>query len=220
MNQPENERDADEVFVTQLSEQFGFSPDDQSILRELSALLRRYPLDKNVLNNNSDEQALRKRYQFLKTETERLRAILSSSEYEDLETDLYFAALHENDRAASPEISVIGGSEARKGSGYLADLDYLLSLLLVAAESGSKRFTPSKGRKRNFALENTVRRIAYFWSDTLNRRFALDYHKGSGLTPAHDFVKTIFAKLDPEITENELVTVMRRIVSERNASKA
>lgn len=219
MNQPENERGADVEFVGQLSEQFAFDPKDESILRELTALLRRYPLDKRVLNDNSDERTHRKRYLSLKAETERFRALLSSSEYEDLETDLYYAALHGNDRTTNPDIPVISGSEGRKGSAYLADLDYLLSLLLVAAESGSDRFAPAKGRKRNYALEKTVRRIAYLWSDTLNRRFTLDYHEGSGLTPAHDFVKTIFAKLDPEITENELVTVMRRIVSERNASK-
>lgn len=220
MDQPENERGADLEFVAQLSEQFAFSLDHEPVLRELTALLRRYPLDKRVLNSNSDEKALRKRYQNLAAETERFRALLSSSEFEDLETDLYFAALHENDRDVNPDIPVISGSEGRKGSAYLADLDHLLSLLLIAADSGSERFAPGTGRKRNYSLENTVRRIAYFWSDTLNRRFTLDYHKGSGLTPAHDFVKTIFAKLDPEITENELVTVMRRIVSERNASKA
>ena len=218
MDQPENERGADAEFVTQLSEQFAFDPNER-VFRELTALLRRYPLDKRVISDNSDEHALRKRYLLLKSETERFRALLSSSEYEDLETDLYFAALHENDRAANPDIPVIGGSEGRQGGALLADLDNLLSLLLFAAEMGSERFAPAKGRKRNYALENTVRRIANFWSDTLNRRFTLDYHEGSGLTPAHDFVKTIFAKLDPEITEIELVTVMRRIVSERNASK-
>nr|WP_070960639.1 hypothetical protein [Hyphomonas sp. Mor2] len=219
MDQPESESGADAEFVAQLCKQFAFVPDER-VLRELTALLRRYPLDKRVLNDDSKDQALRKRYQSLKAETERFRALFSSAEYEDLETDLYFAALHENDRDANPDIPVIGGSEGRIGSAYLADLDYLLSLLLVAADMGSERFAPAKGRKRNFALENTVRRIAYFWSDTLNRRFTLDYHEGSGLTPAHNFVKTIFAKLDPEISENELVTVMRRIVSERNSSKA
>ena len=219
MDQAESERGADAEFVAQLSEQFAFDLDER-VLRELTALLRRYPLDKRVLSDDSDEKALRKRYQSLKAETERFRALLLSSEYEDLETDLYFAALHENDRDSNPDIPVIGGSEGRKGGALLADLDHLLSLLLVAAESGSERFAPAKGRKRNYALENTVRRIAYFWSDTLNRRFTLDYHEGSGLTPAHDFVKTIFANLDLEITEKELVTVMRRIVAERNASKA
>ena len=195
MDQPEDARGADVEFVAQLSEQFAFSPDDASILRELMALLRRYPLDKRVLNDNSDEQALRKRYQNLKIETERFRALLFASEYEDLETDLYYAALHERDWTNKPDIPVISGAEGREGSAYIADLDYLLSLLLVAAESGSDRFAPAKGRKRNYSLENTVRRIAYFWSDTLNRRFTLDYHEGSGLTPAHDFVRTIFCEI-------------------------
>lgn len=218
MDQSEN--DSEVEFFEKLRTQFAFDAGDERIMRELSSLFRRYPRDKRVLSDNFDEQALRKRYQNLKIETERFRALLFSSDYEGLETDLYYAALHENDRTTNPDIPEVGGAEGRKGSAYLADLDYLLSLLLVAAESGSDRFAPAKGRKRNYALENTVRRIAYFWSDTLNRRFTLDYHEGSGLTPAHDFVKTIFAKLDPEITENELVTVMRRIVSERNASNA
>ncbi|MCH9751436.1 MAG: hypothetical protein K0U61_04385 [Alphaproteobacteria bacterium] len=199
--------------------QFAFESGDERIIRELRALFRRYPLDKRVLNDNSDEQEFRKRYQTLKLETERFRALLSSSEYEDLESDLSIAALHKNGGAADPDIPVIGGAEGRKGSAYLADLHYLLSLLLVAAESGSERFAPVKGRKRNFALENTVRRIAYIWSDEIKRPFTLDYHQGSGLTPAHEFVKTIFAKLDPEITENDVKTSMRRIVAERNSAE-
>ncbi|MEO0591903.1 MAG: hypothetical protein AAFZ11_15285, partial [Pseudomonadota bacterium] len=72
---------------------------------------------------------------------------------------------------------------------------------------------------RNYALENTVRRIAYIWSDMIKRPFTLDYHQGSGLTPAHEFVKTIFAELDPEITEDDVKTSMRRIVAERNSAK-
>lgn len=214
-----SENDAEVEFFANLSQQFGFDSGDERIMRELRALFRRYPLDKRVLGDNSDEQALRKRYQTLKQETERFRALLSSSEYEDLESDLSIAALHENDRAADPDIPVIGGSEARKGGAYLADLDYLLSLLSVAADLGSERFAPVKGRRRNFALENTVRRIAYLWSDIVDRPFTLDYHQGSGLTPAHEFVETIFAELDPEITEEDVKTSMRRIVAERNSAK-
>ncbi len=217
MDQSENGTEVE--FFVKLSQQFAFDSSDVRIMRELRALFRRYPLDKRVLSDNSDEQALRKRYQSLKQETERFRALLSSSEYEDLESDLSIAALHENDRAADPDIPVIGGFEARKGSAYVADLDHLLSLLLVVAELGSERFAPVKGRKRNFALENTVRRIAYIWSDMIKRSFTLDYHQGSGLTPAHEFVKTFFAELDPEITKTEIITAMRRIVEERNSAK-
>lgn len=216
MNQSEN--GAKEEFFVKLSQQFAFDSGDERITRELRALFRRFPLDKRVLSDNSDEQALRKRYQKLKQKTERFRALLLSSEYEDLESDLSIAALHKNDRATDPDIPVIGGSEGRKGGAYLADLDYLLSLLLVAAEFGSERFAPIKGRKRNYALENTIRRIAYIWSDMIKRPFTLDYHQGSGLTPAHEFVKTIFAKLDPGITETEITTAMRRIVAERSST--
>ncbi|WOR15616.1 hypothetical protein RYZ27_02935 [Hyphomonas sp. FCG-A18] len=210
----------DKHFLEQLADRFEFNSDDENLLIELNALFRRYQLDKRLFNDRSAENRLRANYQKLKLETERFRALLSSSEYEDLETDLYWAAVHNNELEPDTEIPVISGAEAKPGHAYLADLDYLLSLLDLAAETGTNQFAPTKGRKPNIPLKNAVRRIAYVWSNMLERRFTVDYHQGSGLTPAFEFVRVIFEKLDSAITENEIITAMRDVIADRNAASS
>lgn len=210
----------DEHFLEQLADRFEFNSDDESLLLELNALFRRYQLDKPLFNDRSAEDRLRANYQKLKLETERFRALLSSSEYEDLETDLYWAAVHNNELEPDTKIPVISRAEAKPGRAYLADLDYLLSLLDLAAEKGANQFAPTRGRKPNIPLKNAVRRIAYVWSNMLERRFTVDYHQGSGLTPAFEFVRVIFDKIDSKITENEIITAMRDVIADRNAANS
>lgn len=205
------------ALLDELSAQFVFNYADNDVEIELRSLSRRYGVDKRVFNDLAKDQQNRAGYRKLKLETERFRALLDSGDYEDLDSDLYWAALHKNSGEPHDDIPVIGGPKHQQSRAYLADLNYLLSLLESAAELGTTQFAPAKGRKRNYALENAVRRIAYVWSELLERPFTIDYHDGTGLTPAFSFVSVIFEKLDPEISENNIVTAMRTVVSEKSS---
>lgn len=220
MTEPDNRSGALETELLQkLAVQFELNVENEGVILELKALFRRYLFDKRAFSDHSKEDSLRESYRRLKSETERFRTVISSSDYVDLETDLYWAAIHKYEAQSNPDISVISGPGANRGHAYVADLEYLLSLLEFAAETGIERFAPAKGRKPNIALKNAVRRIDYIWSETLERRFSVDYHQGSGVTPAFVFVKTIFETLDSEITEKEIITEMRDVISDRNAAR-
>ena len=91
-----------------------------------------------------------------------------------------------------------------------------MRLLDNAADKGIEDFAPERGRKRNYPVENFVRRAHYIWVKMLGRPFTVDYHKGSGLTPAFDFVYYLLHHLDDNIPENGIVTAMRKVIAENN----
>lgn len=208
-----------ERFVAELSERFQIDLEPSVLIDELKSVARRYALDQRIFSDQTTERYLRANYQKLRAETKRFRALLLASEYEDLETDLYWAAYHKIEPESDTDIPVIDRAKGKPGSHYLAELEHLLALVESATELAITRFSPVKGRKRNYPLENLVRRLAYLWSDMLNRKFSVDYHQGAGLTEAFAFVSFFIAELDTTTTETEteteIVTAMRTVVKER-----
>lgn len=214
-----NSADADtittEQFLADLRARFEIPLETSTLVDELKQIERRYAVDLRVFNDEATERTLRSNYQTLKSETARFRDLLSAPEYEDLEADLYWAARHKIARVSDANIPVIGHAQGKPGSSYLVELENLLALLDTAADLGAARFAPARGRKRKYALENLVRRLAYVWADLLGRQFTVDYHQGSGLTEAFAFVSIVVAEIHSEITETEIITAMRTIIKER-----
>lgn len=204
-----------EQFVADLARRFEFTQHTPSLVDELEQIAQRYAVDLRVFNDEAIERTLRFSYQTLKSETARYRDLLSAPAYEDLETDLYWAARHSNAPVSDASIAVIGHAQGKPGSSYLAELENLFALLDAAADLGIARFAPVKGRKRKYALENLVRRLAYVWTEMLERHFTVDYHQGSGLTEALAFVSLVVAEIDSARTETEIITAMRTIIKER-----
>lgn len=204
-----------EQFLVDLRARFEIAVETSALVDELEPIARRYRVDLRVFSDEATERTLRSNYQTLKSETERFRDMLSAPEYEDLETDLYWAARHKIAPVSDTAIPVIGSAHGKLGSAYLAELEKLLALLDNAADLGIARFAPTKGRKRKYALENLVRRLAYVWADILEWPFTVDYHQGSGLTEAFAFVSLVVAQIDSAITETEIITAMRTIITER-----
>ncbi len=202
-------------FVSALSKRFQIDLDPSVLIDELKSITRRYALDQRIFSSQTSEQTLRTNYQKLKSETKRLRQLLLAPEYEDLETDLYWAAHHKIEPQSDTGIPVVGHAHPKLGSHYLAELENLLALLESAAEIGIERFSPVRGRKRNYVLENLVRRLAHVWSDMLNRKFSVDYHQGAGITEASEFVSFVIAELNTATSETEIITAMRTVIKER-----
>lgn len=204
-----------EQFVAEISTRFEIALETSTLVDELKQIVRRYAVDLRVFNDEATERTVRSNYQTLKSEVERFRALLSAPEYEDLETDIYWAARHKIAPVSDASIPVIGHAQGKPGSSYLVELENLLELLDAAADLGAARFAPVRGRKRKYALETLVRRLAYVWADMLGRQFTVDYHQGSGLTEAFAFVSLVIAEMDSAITEIEIITAMRTIIKER-----
>jgi len=215
-NSADHDKTITQQFVAEVSTRFEITLETSALVDEFESIARRYAVDLRVFNDKATERMLRSNYQTLKSETARFRDLLSAPEYEDLETDLYWAARHKIAPVSDANIPVIGHAQGKPGSSYLVELENLLALLDSAADLGIARFAPIKGRKRKYALENLVRRLAYVWADILERQFTVDYHQGSGLTEAFAFVSSVVAQIDSAMTETEIITAMRTIITERS----
>lgn len=68
------------------------------------------------------------------------------------------------------------------------------------------------GRPGNVGLEKCIDYLWHVWNGKLGRPFTLDYHQGSAMTPAFDFVKD-FLKPVGDFTDAEIMTAMRTIIA-------
>ena len=203
------------AFIETLRKQFDLGAIGSNVRTELQNAAAFYFRDLEIFSNDEIQFEKRKQYKRLKAETIRYRSVLTSDEFEDLESDLCWAALHNNDESKNPDISEIANLQPVSGKAYLLEIERLLGLLEKTADLGIERFAPLRGPKRKYALENLVRRLAYIWSNLLERAFTLDYHKGSGLSDAFRFASAFVAQLDESYTETQIVTAMRTIIAER-----
>ncbi len=205
--------DLPEAFVQELGIRFQFDATRPDLLRELNYIARRYRRDLLLFDKASDLEPERTAHRKLREQIESLRQSLTLPEFEALGSEIYLTlrtAYSEPDKVSRLPIP-----SAAVGDHFLRSLDDFLSLVSVTARNVEQRSAPPKGRKPNFALECLVRNIAYLWADILKRPFTLDYHKGSGVTEAFEFVKAIAGFVDPDIPETKLITATRTIISER-----
>lgn len=96
--------------------------------------------------------------------------------------------------------------------------DLCLSYALKQIQVEEELHRGQKGPKIDQELSGFVVAMKMFWTERLERRFTLDYHKGEGLTPAYNFVRDA---LEPIATVDSatLVTAMRRSIAEARAIK-
>lgn len=202
-----------EGFIRELGIRFQFDAMRPDLAQELNYIARRYRRDVLLFDRSSDLELERTAHRKLREQIESLHQSLSSPKFEALGSEIYLTL-----RTASSEpykISRLPIPSAAVGDHILRSLDDFLDLVSVSARNVEQRSAPPKGRKPNFALECLIRNIAYLWADILKRPFTLDYHKGSGVTEAFAFVKTIASFVDPETADTKLITAMRTLISER-----
>jgi hypothetical protein len=213
----ETEAALSDSVLADIADRLGLESFAEDIRNELRIAGRRYALDQKVFSTyESDLKSVGADYKALKKTVSDFRVFLEQPECSDLASDLYLAALHRNEPAPEADFPEITDFERTRGEPYLLELKRLLSLLEDAADLAVDYSAVSKGRKPDYPLLGLVRRLAYVWTELLKQKFSIDYHKGSGLTPAFQFVSLIVRRVIPDIRETEIVTAMRTIVSELN----
>lgn len=159
---------------------------------ELRVVVRRHALDQKIFGTHEDElKSVGADYKALKQKVSEFRVFLDQPEFIDLASDLYLAALHKNEpipKTGFPEISDLART---RGEPYLLELKRLMSLLEDATDIALEKSAVPKGRKPDYPLLGLIRRLAYVWTELLKQKFSIDYHKGSGLTPAFQFVSLV-----------------------------
>ncbi len=216
-NKQSNTEDAySDEFLRQFGAKFDFDACAEEYAHEIRDIGERYFRDLNIFSDQGDKRKYREEFKRLKKQINNFAEFLTQPEYADIETDMYFAALRLREPAPKTEFPQLTEFQLTRGAPYLAELIRLLNLLDNAADKGIEDFAAERGRKRNYPVENFVRRAHYIWAEMLGRPFTVDYHKGSGLTPAYDFVKYLLHHLDDNIPENGIVTAMRKIIADNN----
>jgi|TARA_R100001198_G_C5199189_1_gene188860 hypothetical protein len=200
-----------------IARQFEFEPFTEHVRNELRVVARRYVLDQKIFGNyESYRKSVGADYKPLNQKVSEFRGLLERPEYVDLASDLYLASLHKNEPAPETDFPEITDFERTRGEPYLLELKRLLSLLEDATDLVLEHSAIPKGRKADNPLLSLVRRLAYVWTELLKQKFTIDYHKGSGLTPAFQFVSLVGQKIIPDVREEQIVTAMRSIVKELN----
>ncbi|MCA8900379.1 MAG: hypothetical protein KDA53_03940 [Hyphomonas sp.] len=214
---PEPESILSDSVLDDIADQLGLEPFAESVRNELRIAARRYFLDQKIFGPYEGElKSVGADYKALKKKVSEFRAFLELPEYSDLSSDLYLAALHRNEAAPQAYFPEITDFERTRGEPYWLELNRLLSLLEDATDIALDNSAVPKGRKPDYPLLGLIRRLAYVWTELLKQKFSIDYHKGSGLTPAFQFVSLVVRRVIPDIRETEIVTAMRTIVSELN----
>ena len=214
---PEPESILSDSVLDDIADQLGIEPVAKDVRDELRIAVRRYASDQKVFGSYEDElKSVGADYKALKKKVSDFRAFLEQPEYSDLSSDLYLAALHKNEPAPETDFPEIMDFQRTRGEPYLLELKRLLSSLEDATDIALGNSAVPKGRKPDYPLVSLVRRLAYVWTELLSQKFSIDYHKGSGLTPAFQFVSLVVRKVVPDLRETEIVTAMRTIVSELN----
>jgi hypothetical protein len=213
----ESESSLSDSALDDIVDRLGVEPFSEGARNELRIAVRRYALDQRVFGAYENElKSVGADYKALKKKVSEIRTFLEQSEYIDLASDLYLAALHRNEPAPETDFPEITDFERKRGVPYLLELKRLLSLLEDAIDLAVDNSAVPKGRKPDYPLLGLVRRLAYVWTELLKQKFSIDYHKGSGLTLAFQFVSLIVQRVIPDVRETEIVTAMRTIVSELN----
>jgi hypothetical protein len=205
-----------DAFLRVLGDRFGFEAFRPDLRQELDYIARRYKRDLGLFDAAEDQKAERLRYGVLREQIETVQQILASPEYADFGSEIYLTL-----RTALPDTQVSGLSQlpvpnGAAGEHILQLLERLLQLSAVTAANVEQRNAPAKGRKPDYALECLVRNIAYLWKDILQRPFRLDYHKGSVLTEAAEFVIAVAGFVAPDVPQTRLIITMRTIIREQN----
>lgn len=204
-------------FLGQLDAKFNFEALAPKITQEIRIIGRRYIADAALDDDDGSMRAKsRKEYRALKKKIVKFAELLARPEYGDISSDIYFAALKTGAEPPKTNFPQLTEFEKTRGAPYLAELMRLLNLLETAANDGIKNSSPPRGRKKNYAIENFIRRAAPIWVEYSGKPFTVDYHKGSGVTQAFEFVKALIHRLDPDIPEKSIVTAMRAIIAENN----
>jgi hypothetical protein len=202
-------------FLAELGAEFKFDALAPKMASEIRVVGWRYLVEQAIDNDDSAmRRQARREFQALKKQIDDFAELLLRPEYADIASDIYFAALRLREPAPKTHFPQLTEFEKTRGAPYLAELVRLLRLLDAAAEDGIKCFSPPKGRKKKYAVENFARRSAYIWKDMLGQPFTIDYHEGAGLTRAFEFVKALLNRIDVSVSDTAIITGMRATIAQ------
>ncbi len=217
VSEPLDGHDFSPEFIVNLGDEFKFDGNSQKIIDEINYIRSGYVIARNADGHEAYSKSARKKYIEINKSIHEFRTVLEKHESQDLASDMYYGALGLNEPKPETEFLELSEFEQTRGKPYYLELLRLLMILEAGVEKTIDNLSPTRGRKRDYAIEAAVRRAADFWVIFLKRRFTVDYHEGSGFTQAFQFVQKLLNEIEP-VPNKKIITAMRSEISNRNKS--
>jgi hypothetical protein len=204
-------------FLAGLAKRFDFPPLAPEAVDEFRSVARHYL----VINGEEPLRARASEYHreamaLLRT-TEKFIEALKQAQEDDIAFEMF--RLARSHRPPTDKFDIADLPEAQlemRNNRHYEHLLGLSRLLAAAAQRQLDQFKLPQGRRKNAGLQWLVDYADIFWTGTLHRKFSIDYHQGSYLSRAYEFVEALVKPLDSSVTETQIITAMRAQVKSRN----
>lgn len=203
-----------EPVLTGLGLQYGFKSDDTQIRHLLGKALS--TLHRHSMGHEARETERANRAHIKKTLDHLERLETSMHKIEDLDGSIF---LDEVLKLYEPTAEIQIDNPMTLGRNEEEFLDRSLSLFRSFLQSKLKRLDSKGGRPRNKGLQGFTEYAWMIWTNELGKPFTLDYHKGSGTSPAFQFVKDMIAPAY-EASDREIVSAMRYVIARSGPHKS
>lgn len=206
------------LFIVELGKQFDFDGDNPEIIEEINYIRSGYIAYQAAEDHDAYSKEVRSKYVEVNKAIAKFRAILKKHETQDLATEMYWGARLLKEMKPTTEFPELTEFEKTRGKPYYLELLRLLRILEAGVDKSIDHLAPSSGRKPDYPVQALVRRAAEFWEDYLDRKFTVDYHDNTGLTPAFLFVQKLINEIEPT-PDNKIINAMRAEIHIRNKDK-
>ncbi|MEH6476821.1 MAG: hypothetical protein V7727_14110 [Sneathiella sp.] len=196
-----------DTVLTRLGLQYGFTSEDTQIRHLLGKALS--ALHRNGGGQEARETAKTNRVQLRKALDQLERLETSLHKIEDLDGFIYIDKVLER---YEPTAKIQTDNPMAVLRNEEEVLDISLSVFRGVLQSKLENLNNKGGRPRNKGLQGFTEYMWMLWTIKLGRPFTLDYHKGSGTSPAFQFVKDMIAPAY-EATETEIISAMRYVIA-------
>ncbi len=196
-----------------LSQRYGFDPNDDQVTHFIGKAAMAVKHDEDVSAHSEENRAKQKALKSALTQVDKLAELLGNKVAFDGYIFLGDLLKHyvEDAKLSHPNPLGLVVSES-------AAIDTTLNLLRNRIEARLSQSKLKPGRPRKEGLQAFAGYMRLIWVDILKHPFTLDYHKGSGTTPAFEFVREMITPL-VDVTDTEIISAMRYVITAQNVPK-
>jgi hypothetical protein len=194
-------------FLTGLAKRFNFNLTDE-VKNELRHMAHVYIANLRGDSSEDWDKEQRRRYRGLKNATSRFAKLVKEFENDDIASHLFMTALATRNETLLSDKLIAAQREMPHNRLIYRHLMNLLDLLTLTAELKTKFHIARRGPKRHSGFHSITMHAIALWSVDFGRKFTVDYHKGSGLTEAFQFMRALIDPLD-DVTDTQIITAMR-----------
>jgi hypothetical protein len=206
-------------FLRQIRSKFNFDALKSEYTVELREIAADYIYWRRLqIRKSPSRKDQRRKYLKLQKFADRFLHQLEQCDKMEIETLLFIGARKLRAPALPGRLIDFSQHKKQKGLPFYREFVQFLEFIKIGADEIAEDYKLPSGRRRNFGLENLTIKSAEFWEKRLGRKFTLDYHGGTGLTKAFEFVRDLVAPLD-DVTDKNIITAMRSEIKERRKNR-